>query len=89
MTRMLHGDTRVSKASPLRHLKSFLDTCSPDCKDKWVVMDEGGELCNNPEVRSLFTSYNYQIYLQGLITHLKTDQLSALTKLSPEGLKAC
>ena len=38
-TRMLHGDTRLTKASPLKYLESFLKEYSPECKNKWVVMD--------------------------------------------------
>ena len=53
-TRMLHGDTRLSKASPLAWLESFLSEYSPECKNKWVVMDQGGEMFNNPKVVTLF-----------------------------------
>ena len=51
---MLHGDTRLSKASPVSWLESFLSEYSPECKNKWVVMDQGGEMFNNPKVVTLF-----------------------------------
>ena len=31
------------------------------CKDKYVHLDQGGELYNNPDVRNLFTSKGYEI----------------------------
>ena len=40
-TRMFHGDTRLTKASPLKYLESFLKEYSPECKNKWIVMDKG------------------------------------------------
>ena len=53
-TRMLHGDTCLSKASPVAWLESFLSEYSPECKNKWVVMDQGGKLFNNLKVVTLF-----------------------------------
>ena len=41
-TRMLHGDTCLSKSSPLKYLESFLQQSSPECKNKWVILDQGG-----------------------------------------------
>ena len=49
-TRMLHGDTRLTKASPLKYLEYFLKEYSPECKNKWVIMDNGGELYSNPKI---------------------------------------
>ena len=37
--RMLHGDTRLSKASLVTWLESFLSEYSTECKNKWVFMD--------------------------------------------------
>ena len=64
-TRMMHGDCRLSKASPIKYLKSFLEQYSPEMENKWVVMDQGGELYNNPEVVNLFKFYKYKIYPTG------------------------
>ena len=60
-TRMKHAVTRISKASPLAYLKSFLEEHSPDCRDKYVFMDQGGELYRNPKVRQLFEQYKYDV----------------------------
>jgi histone deacetylase 1/2 len=60
-TRRYHGDTRVSKATPLNWIRDFLEDYSPDCPDKYVYMDQGGELYRNPEVRKLFKQFKYEI----------------------------
>jgi hypothetical protein len=62
---MLHGDVRLSKASPVKYFESFLPEYSPNVRDQWVVMDQGGELYNSPLVRNVFKKYNYTIYRTG------------------------
>jgi len=54
-SRMKPIDTRVSKASPINWLRDFLEKHAPTCSGKYVFVDQGGELYNNPEVRKLFT----------------------------------
>merc|ERR1711884_797937 len=61
-TRMLHGDTRLTKASPLKYLESFLKEYSPECKNKWVVMDNGDKLYSNPKIWNIFATFGYEIY---------------------------
>ena len=51
---MYHGDTRLSKASPIKYLESFLQEYSPNVSNKFVVLNQGGELYRNPEVLNLF-----------------------------------
>ena len=58
---MKHGEARISKGAPLAWLRHFLETRSPDCKDKDVCMDQGGELHKNPEVHELFTEFYYDV----------------------------
>jgi hypothetical protein len=64
-SRMLHGNTRLTKASPVKYFESFLSEYSPNCRNKWVVMDQGGELYKNPQVRNLFKKFKYEIYPTG------------------------
>ena len=64
-TRMLHGNTHLRKSSPLKYLESFLQQYSPECKNKWVVLDQGGALYGNPDVRNLFKRYQYEIFPTG------------------------
>ena len=60
---MKYGDTRTSKASPIKWLMYFLSQYSPgeNCKDEYVHLDQGGKLYNNPEIQNLFTSKGYKI----------------------------
>jgi hypothetical protein len=67
-TGMKHGDSRISKAAPLSWLRHFLAQYSPTCHNKYVHMDQGGELFNNPDIRNLFTQHNYDIYPTGADT---------------------
>ena len=60
-SRMKHATTRVSKASPLEWMRSFLKKHSPDCNGKYVFMDQGDELYHNPKVRSLFKQFGYDV----------------------------
>ena len=41
-TRMLYGDTYHSKSSPVKYLESFLQQYSPEYKNEWVILDQGG-----------------------------------------------
>ena len=58
---MLHGDTHLSKSLPLKYLKSFLSEYSPECKNKWVILDQGSELYNNLAIKNLFRKIGYEI----------------------------
>ena len=62
---MMHGDCRLSKASPIKSFKGFLVQYSTTHKHKWVVLDGGGELYGNPKVKGLFKSFDYKIYITG------------------------
>ena len=62
---MLHGDCRITKASPLKFLRSFLEEYSPKVENKWVVLDQGGELFKNPQIINLFREFHYTIMPTG------------------------
>ena len=64
-TKILHGDTLISKAPPVQFLKQFLQTYSPECSGKYVILDQGGELYQSPAIRNLFKKFNYAIYPTG------------------------
>ncbi|MCE2996259.1 MAG: hypothetical protein LW863_11705 [Flammeovirgaceae bacterium] len=59
-SRRYHGETRVSKASPIAWIRNFLQQHAPPCDGKYVFLDQGGELYRNPKIRSLFTTYGYE-----------------------------
>ena len=58
---MLYGDTRLRKSSPLKYLESFIAEYSPGYKNKWVVLEQGGEIYNKLAVKNLFQKYGYEI----------------------------
>ena len=64
-TKMLHGGCRTSKASPIKYLKSFLKAHSPPVSNKFVVLDQGGELFCLPKVCNLFRKYDYDVRCTG------------------------
>ena len=84
-SRMKHGDARISKGTPLAWLRHFLEKHSPNCQDKHVCMDQGGELHKNPEVHELFTEFHYWQMLVFLLNDLVTLTCSIL--LSRTGKK--
>jgi hypothetical protein len=56
-----HGVTRISKACPINWLSDFLDDHATPAPDKYVYLDQGGELYHNPKVRQLFARHKYQV----------------------------
>ena len=52
-TGMKHGYKRNSKASPIAWISNFLKQYSPNCNYKYIHLDKGGELFNNPDVKNL------------------------------------
>ena len=64
-TGMKHGDTRISKAAPLHWLEHFFSQYNPKCRHKYVYLDQGGELFNNPDIKNLFQKYGYDILPTG------------------------
>ena len=67
-TRHIVGESRLSKAPPVEFLRHFLEQRSPNCDDKYVVMDQGGELYKSPAVQKLFEQYGYTIHPTGADT---------------------
>ena len=88
-TRMLHGDTRLSKSSPVKYLESFLQQYSPQCENKWVVLDQGGELYGNPEVQNLFKRYKYEIYPTGADSSSQNGPVERAHRTVSNGIKSC
>ena len=64
-TGMKHGDTRISKGPPLQWLAHFLAQYNLQCDDKYVYLDQGGELFNHWEVQNLFRKKGYNILPTG------------------------
>jgi hypothetical protein len=65
-TRELDGVSRVSKATPLDWLRSWLSKHNViDIPDKYVMVDQGGELFHNPKFRKLFKEFGYHVQPTG------------------------
>jgi hypothetical protein len=61
-SRYMIGDTRLLKASPVYWLQNMLSKHAEHlCKDKYVYLDQGGELYKYPVIRSLFERYGYDV----------------------------
>ena len=60
-TGMQYGKTCQSKASPIKWLRSWLHVHSPNLRDKYVFMNQGGELYSNPDIVNVFTQHRYEV----------------------------
>ena len=80
---MKYGDTRTSKASPIKWLMYFLSQYSPgeNCRDKYVLMDQGGKLLKNPEIQNLFTSKGYKRSKSPLLVLRLLSKMALSSKL--------
>ena len=59
---MKHGYARISKASPIVCIGNFLNQYYPNCDKKYTHFDQGGEIFNNPDVKSLLQPFGYNIH---------------------------
>jgi len=70
-TERLDGVYRQSKAPPIAWLKKWLTkNVKDDVKDRYVFMDQGGELCRSNAIRDLFEKeFGYEIRVTGTGAH--------------------
>ncbi|KAI2496066.1 retrotransposon [Fragilaria crotonensis] len=61
----IHGRAFATKAPPVEWLNSWLASNAPDCADKYVRMDGGGELGKCREIHKTFTNFGYVVELTG------------------------
>ena len=61
----IYGRALATKAPPVDWLNRWLANNTPDCLDKYVRVDGGGELGKCHEIRETFTNFGYQIQLTG------------------------
>ena len=59
---MQYGKICCSKASPIEWLQQWLQVHSRIVKDKYVSMDQGGELYSNPNILNIFTNHHYEVH---------------------------
>jgi GAG-pre-integrase domain len=62
---MLYGKTFKTKAPPIIWLNGWLATHAPVCPDKYVRLDQGGDLARCREVTNLFRNAGYRVEITG------------------------
>ena len=64
-SKMIHCDTWLNKASPLNWIHDFLTRYKRNCKRRFIILDQGGELYGNPKVRKIIKKHEYDIMVTG------------------------
>ena len=59
---MNHREARISKAFPISWISHSLNQYYPTCNEKYIHLDQGGELFNNPDVKNLLQSFGYTLH---------------------------
>ena len=85
---MLYADCRTSKASPLGWLEYFLNEYEPSGKDKYVVLDQSGELYKNPNVKNLCKRFGYEIIVTGADTSFQNGLVERCHRSRSDATKA-
>ena len=62
---VLFGKAFKSKAPPIEYFHRWLSAFSPNCHDKYVRFDQGGELGRSAVVKGTFSKFDYDIQLTG------------------------
>ena len=61
----LYGRAFTNKAPPLEWINNWLANNSPDCPNKYVRMDGGGELGKSRDIHQTFTNFGYAVEMTG------------------------
>ena len=61
----LYGRAFATKAPPVEWINNWLANNAPDCSDKYVRMDGGGELGRSQDVRQTFVNFGYTVEVTG------------------------
>ena len=65
-SKMVHCNVRISKAPPVQFIDAFLTTCAPvEATQKFVVLDQGGELCSSLQMSKIFKKHNCTVMPTG------------------------
>ena len=62
---MQYGKKCRSKASLIEWLRSWLHAHSQNLRNKYVFMDQDGELYSNPDIINMFTQHQYKVHPTG------------------------
>lgn len=77
-TIMLNRYKKLSINSPLKYLESFLTEYSTECKDKWVIFDQEGEVKKKLPSRIFSENLIIRFYLIVMMLCFKMVQLNNL-----------
>ncbi|KAI2497911.1 retrotransposon [Fragilaria crotonensis] len=61
----LYGRAFATKAPPVDWVNNWLANNAPDCPNKYVRMDGGGELGKSRDIRQAFTNFGYTVEVTG------------------------
>ena len=65
-SKILHVDTRKNKAAPTKWLDDFLGRYAPPgCTDRYVLLDQGGELYGSHAIQKILAKHKYKILPTG------------------------
>jgi hypothetical protein len=65
----VHGITQVSKEPPIVWLDAFLARNKPNVPNRYICMDQGGELGRCPEIKAVCDKHGYTIHQTGTEAH--------------------
>ena len=86
----LHGVCRQSKAPPIAWLRRWLKkNVSSDVKDRYVFMDQGGELYKSKAIRDLFEKeFDYEIRVTGTAAHHQNGLVERSNQIVDRAIRA-
>ena len=88
-TERLSGICKQSKAPPVKWLRKWLETnVEEDVKDRYVFMDQGGELYKCKAIRDLFEEFNYEIRPTGTAAHHQNGLVERANQTVDKAIRA-
>jgi hypothetical protein len=87
-TTALEGSPRISKGAPISWLHQWLRRRSPNVQDKYVYLDQGGELYRNPRIRKLFRSFGYEVFPTGADASHQNAPVERANQSIGEGIRS-
>ena len=78
---MFYGDTRLSKASPIKYLESFLQDYSPNVSNKFLVPDQGVNFITILKCWTYVDAISIKSFQMGWMHYIRMVMLNVSTKL--------
>ena len=80
---------RRDKSPPLDFLRSFIARHAPNCSDKSVRFDNGGELGGNTDIVNLFESVGYEVEFTAPNSSSEVGQVERPHRTIADGVRTC